>query len=254
MSTSLPVLTLHAIEDGSSTISFPPRLFRHGMARLHERGFRTLPLLDVVGDLRRRQPLPSQSLVITFDDGYRSVYEEAFPVLQEHRMSATIFLAVGKPGPARFPWQRLPSLEGRSMLSWAEIREMHRWGIAMGAHTLTHQDLTRLPVQRAEAEMRDSKATIEDALGAPVECFAYPHGRHDAPSRALARRYFFCACGDRLGLLRPGSDPYALERVETYYLTTARLFDLVPTRWLPWYLRVRSLPRALRRAVADAVR
>ena len=140
------------------------------------------------------------------------------------------------------------------MLTWGQIREMHRWGVTMGAHTLTHPDLTRVPPARAEAEVRDSRAVIEDALGAPVECFAYPYGRHDARSRALARRYFACACGDRLGLMHAGSDPYAVERVEAYYLRTARLFDLLSTRWLSWYLRARSLPRALRPAVSDPVR
>jgi peptidoglycan/xylan/chitin deacetylase (PgdA/CDA1 family) len=187
--------------------------------------------------------------VITFDDGYRTVYQEAFPVLREHGMTATIFLTIGETG-AR---GRLPTFAEREMLSWSEIREMHAAGIDIGAHTLTHPDLTRLPRERVETELRDSKRGIEDALGAPVQCFAYPHGRFDAQSHELARRYFTCACSDRLGLVRAGSDLHALERVDAYYLRRQRLFDLVSTPWLDWYLRLRNVPRTVRRMALRAV-
>lgn len=79
------------------------------------------------------------------------------------------------------------------MLTWRDIREMHRWGITFGAHTLTHPDLPRLSLDRAKAETCDSKAVIEDTLGAPVTCFAYPYGRYNRCSRELAQQHFACA-------------------------------------------------------------
>jgi len=69
---------------------------------------------------------PARSLAITFDDGYRSVNEEAFPVLQRYRMMANVFLTVGKNNT-----DRLPSMERRSMLSWPEVREMHLAGTCL---------------------------------------------------------------------------------------------------------------------------
>ncbi|HYO47535.1 MAG TPA: polysaccharide deacetylase family protein, partial [Gemmatimonadota bacterium] len=192
--------------------------------------------------------LPARTIVITFDDGYRSVYEEAFPVLREHNMTATIFVTTGTPADSA-AHRRLPTLQGRQMLSWSEIREMHAAGFEIGAHTLTHSNLKRLTLERVEAELRGSKAAIEDALGSPVECFAYPYGLFDEHSRNVARHHFSCACSDRLGLVRAGSDLYALERVETYYLRSWPLFGLVSTAWLGWYLRVRSIPRLARRMI-----
>ena len=247
MAVSLPVLIFHAFDDRRSVISFSPRLFQRGMARLYEVGYRTVSLLEAVDYLRRREPFPGRSFVITFDDGYQSVYEGAFPVLQRYGMSATAFLTVGERGIAQSTG-RLPSLKGRSMLTWRQIREMQRCGIAIGAHTLTHQDLTRLPFDRVEAEVCNSKAIIEDALGAPVACFAYPHGRYDYRSREIVRQHFTCACSDKLSLITPNSDPYALERVDTYYLRTGRLFDVMSTRLFPWYIRGRSIARRIRRA------
>lgn len=218
------------------------------MARLHENGYRTLSLLEAVDHLRRGVPFPDRSLVITFDDGYQTVYDEAFPVLERYGMSSTVFLTAGEKGETGAADQ-LPSLNGRPMLAWSQIREMHRHGIAFGAHTLTHLDLTRLPLDRMEAEVCDSKAIIEDALGAPINCFAYPYGRYDKRSHNIVRGHFACACSDRLGLITASSDPYAMERVDAYYLRTERLFSVMLTRWFPWYVRARSIPRRIRRAV-----
>lgn len=135
------------------------------------------------------------------------------------------------------------------MLSWHEIREMDRGGITFGVHTLTHPDLTRLPFSRIEAEVCESKAIIEDALSAPVTCFAYPYGRYDDRSYKLVQRHFTCACSDTLGLITAGSDLYALERVDAYYLRTDRLFGMMLTGLFSWYIRACNIPRSIRRAI-----
>jgi peptidoglycan/xylan/chitin deacetylase (PgdA/CDA1 family) len=240
----LPILTFHTLDDRPAVCALPPRVFRHGIARLRARGFEAIALEAVADRVRRGLDLPPTAVVITFDDGYRTVYDEAFPVLQDAGMTATVFLTVG---PRTAPGDRLPSLEGRPMLSWPEIREMQRAGFAFGAHTLTHPDLTRLAAPDVETEMRASKELLEDRLGTAVPCFAYPYGRYDARSHALARDLFSCACSDALGLVGGRSDPWALERVDTYYLRTDRRFDVVLKRWLPHYLRVLNVPRRLRR-------
>lgn len=248
MARFLPVLLFHALDDRRAGISFSPRVFQRGMARLHESGYQTLSLLEAADCLRRGAPFPHRSLVITFDDGYQTVYDEAFPVLQRYGMPATVFLTVGERGPLNSTG-RLPSLMGRAMLSWGEIQEMHRWGIDFGAHTLTHTDLTHLPVDRIEAEVCDSKAIIEDALGEPVDCFAYPYGHYDQRSREVVYQHFACACSAELGLITADSDLYALERVDTYYLRTDQLFIVMLTGLFPWYVRARGVPRRIRRAL-----
>ena len=134
------------------------------------------------------------------------------------------------------------------MLSWDEICEMHRSGINFGAHTMTHPDLTRLEDRELQTEIYGSKSIIEDALGSSVTCFAYPYGRYDHHSRDIVQQHFACACSDKLGLANAGSDLFALERVDAYYLKTERLFGIMLTRFFPWYVRARSFPRWIRRA------
>jgi len=250
-SARLPVLTFHALEERSSVISFSPSLFRDGMARLHERGYRTLRLTQAADILIRGEAFPDRSFVITFDDGYESVYEAAFPVLRDCDMYATVFVTVGEKGP-RKPGSRLPSLEGRTMLAWTEIEEMHRWGIDFGAHTLSHPDLTRLPRVQAQTEIRDGKAVLEDMLGARISCFAYPFGRYNREVRHIVRRSFRLACSDKLGFLKKRSDLFALERVDAYYLRTERLFHMMWTKSLSWYLWARRIPRDMRRKIASS--
>jgi peptidoglycan/xylan/chitin deacetylase (PgdA/CDA1 family) len=246
---TLPILTFHALEERRSATSFPPQLFRRGLARLHQAGYRTTNLVEVVECLRAGLPFPDRALVITFDDGYQTVYTEALPVLQRYGMSATVFLTTGL-GPNAAPTGRLPSLGGRTMLAWDEIRHMHRQGIDLGAHTCTHPDLTRLSPSQVEAEIGRSQAIVEDALGAPVACFAYPYGLHDERSRDILQQRFACACSAALGLITARSDPYALQRVDTYYLGTDRLLGLIQTRLFPWYVRACSVPRRVRRALS----
>jgi len=248
MASYLSILTFHALDNHPSVISFAPKIFQRGMARLRESGHRTLTLPEVVGHLERGVPFPERSLVITFDDGYQSVYDHAFPILQRYGFSATVFLTVGENG-NRADSNRLPPMCGRSMLNWREIKEMHRSGITFGAHTLTHPDLTLLPDERIEAEVVGGKVAIEDTLDTPVTDFAYPFGRYDERCRELVSRHFTCACSDKLGLVRMNGDCYALQRVDSYYIRHERFFDAISTRFFPLYVRARAVPRRLRRAV-----
>ncbi len=245
---SVPVLTFHALDELPDAISFSAAAFQRGMERLYRAGYQAVDLMEVAERARSGRRFPPCSFAISFDDGYRSVFDQAFPVLRGLGMAATIFLTVGQ-RPDRHPDSRLPPLNGREMLSWREIREMQRAGIAFGAHTLTHPDLTRLPLSQVEAETYQSQQIIEDALGIAVRSFAYPFGRYNRRCREVVRERFFCAFSDRLGLTGPRGDPYALERLDAYYLRNDRLFSLMLGPLLAWYVSARAVPRSVRRAL-----
>jgi peptidoglycan/xylan/chitin deacetylase (PgdA/CDA1 family) len=247
----LPVLTFHSIDEQPSVISFRSELFNVGLSLLRDSGHRSLELCDGLERLRNGD-LPQRSFCITFDDGYQSVHREAFPALQNLGLTATVFLTVGERGTGRLS-DPLPELNGRAMLTWREIREMHESGtFTFGAHTLTHPDLTRVTAGRAEIEIRESQQIIEDVLGVPVTSFAYPFGRFDERSRDIAGRHFQCACSDRLGLVTSTSDPFAFERVDAYYLRRERLFRLMLRRYFPAYVWARNVPRTLKRGLVRA--
>lgn len=249
MSAGVPILTFHAIDDRPSVISFSPALFEQILGKLFSAGYRTLTLPETVRCIRQGQRFPDHSFVITFDDGYQSVYHRAFPLLTRYQFSATVFLTVGAEGSAGRA-VRLPSLSGRPMLSWREIREMQKNGIDFGAHTLTHPSLPRLPADRAEVEISKSKTIIQDQLGASVQSFAYPFGDYDAQSLEIVRRYFDCACSADLGFITRRSPIYALERLDAYYVRSNRLMNLMQSRIFNPYIRARCVLRGVRRTLA----
>jgi len=248
MAAQIPILTFHDIDSQPSVISLSPGVFNRGIAKLYANGFRTLSQMEMVNILNRDAQFPDRSFGITFDDGYQSVYTKAFSVLHHFDMSATVFLTVGD-GVTTKTTAPLPSLNGRLMLNWNEIREMQRWGIEFGAHTCTHPDLSLIHSHLIKKEICNSKAIIEDALGIPVSCFAYPYGRYNHKIRNIVHEHFSCAFSDKLGMINKSSDLYALERVDAYYLRTDRLFQIMLTKLFPWYVLALSIPRGIRRVI-----
>jgi len=82
-------------------------------------------------------------------------------------------------------------------------------------------------------EIIGAKSRIEDAVGVPVEAFAYPYGAHNHNVRALVASEFSLACATALGFVGSGSDPFALERLDMYYLRRLKLFARLFTRACP---------------------
>ena len=242
----IPVLTFHSIDDGRAPTSFGPALFARGMETLALGGYRTISLAEAASLSAAKHPFPEKSFVVTFDDGYKNVYEKAFPVLAHHSFNATVFLTTGNGGRTG-DGDRLPPLFGGEMLSWGEIRIMNDAGIDFGAHTITHPDLTRLSPEDAAREITASREVIERALGAPVTAFAYPYGRFDAQSLEIAAKEFACACSDELGLFTASGNLHAIPRVDAFYLRSEWLFGLVGSPNLPLYILLRGIPRKLRR-------
>ena len=194
-----------------------------------------LSLLGYLAD----NPLPQQSRVRQLDGGMP--HTAAWPVLQEHGFSATIFLVTGSVGGTSH-W-REGTLGRAPMLNWVQVREMARSGMAFGTHTVTHPRLTSLDLESAGRELADSRAQIEQRLGRPVRSLAYPYSQFDPQIKTLAGR-----CGYRLGCTyRPGyvgsagRDALALERIAI--LATDTLDDFRGKvrgglRWrVAWYRR-----------------
>ncbi|MBK7993943.1 MAG: polysaccharide deacetylase family protein [Blastocatellia bacterium] len=246
LNNSLPILLFHALDNSSFNIAFSPKSFEKAISKLYLSGYQTLNLSTIPNYLQENKTFPKNSFVITFDDGYRSVYEQAFPVLQKYNFTATIFITTGKTKPLT-TLERLPSIQGRTMLSWHEIKLMQAANISIGSHTLTHPNLTKLPKKELVAEIYESKAMIEDILGTEINSFAYPYGYYDKTSLELVQKYYSCACSTNLGLVQSTSNLYLLERVETYYLRQEKLFNLMMTNeLLSIYLQLRNIPRKIR--------
>ncbi len=147
------------------------------MAWLKAHGRHAITQKQLYDALTRGRPLPPHPVLITFDDGYRNVLENAAPVLARLHMPATAYMIterISGPDP--------------SFLTWRMLRALERGGVEVGSHTVTHRDLTSLSDAQALAELVKSKRTLERRLGHRVPWLAYPFGGEDPRIVAFARR------------------------------------------------------------------
>ena len=111
------------------------------------------------------------------------------------------------------------AVDGSPMLTWDQLREMHRLGMTIGAHTVTHPNLPSAGLADATAEIVGSKARLERELDAAVTMFSYPNGgaeRYYTPDlqRVVREAGYAAATTSSNGFAGPASDLYALERVQ----------------------------------------
>jgi peptidoglycan/xylan/chitin deacetylase (PgdA/CDA1 family) len=251
------ILLYHDLADEGSLISTPTKLFAWQMQWLKEQQYPVVALSQVVDAVRQGEPLPSQAVVLTFDDGFESVYSRALPVLSRYGFPATVFLVSSyyderSHGPRQNDWPGQPAqVPMRPMLTWPQICTMDGQGIAFGAHGRSHNRLDRLPRPGLTAELGESKACLEQRLGHAVELLAYPYGRHSAQVRDIARNAYSGACIASPGRVTSQTDPYALPRIDAHYLAAPRVFRQLGQSWFPAYLAAR---RALRASASIALR
>jgi peptidoglycan/xylan/chitin deacetylase (PgdA/CDA1 family) len=203
------ILTYHSLDATGSAVSIPAGSFREQMEMLARSRTPVVPLLGV-------QQHPG-SVALTFDDGYRNFFEHALPVLMEYRFPATVFVVTGYCGLHngwRSRQQRPAHLE---LMGWRELREAARLGVALGAHTVHHPDLSSLSPDEVEHELRDGRACLEDNIGQAVDTFAYPYGAWNPAVRLAVSRQFRLGCGTALRFVDSRSDPFVLPRIDVMY-------------------------------------
>jgi len=184
-------------------LSLSPEAFEEQLQYLVEEGHTSLALSDLVHHLARGAALPTKPIILTFDDGYRDVYVEAFPLLQEYGMIGTFFLITEFIDEAYTEY-----------LSWAQVREMHRAGMQFGSHSYSHPDLRGQSAEYLVWQIVGSQEAIEQRIQEPVRFFSYPSGRYD-PSviDVLHSAHFWGAVTTLQGMEQSSLHPFELRRI-----------------------------------------
>jgi peptidoglycan/xylan/chitin deacetylase (PgdA/CDA1 family) len=131
-------------------------------------------LSDVYLAMAGRERLPGKPVVLTFDDGGLDNYTVAFPVLEQHGLTATFFVITGKVGK-----------EGQ--MDWRQLGEMAARGMSIQSHSVSHPDLRGASAARLKSELVDSRAAIAEALGVPSYALCYPSGDYNTRVIQAAR-------------------------------------------------------------------
>ena len=180
-----------------------PETFERQMRFLKSHHYNVLPLNSVATLIKEKKKIPSKTIAITFDDGYKDNYIYAFPILKKYNLPATIFIITDEVGRG-------------DRLSWDEIKTMQDSGIiTFGSHTLGSEPLINI---KSEVELRnqifDSKKILEEKLGRRIDAFSYPEGKFNDKIRQLVvdAGYRLAVAGN-LGKKSANDDIFALKRL-----------------------------------------
>lgn len=181
----VPVLLYHNLMDGydpqDASVQISPAEFEEHMTALVSTGYSTITFEDYYNYVVYNQALPDKPIIITFDDGYSSNYEYAYPILKKLNMKATIFVITGRMGVSKdviYPH-----------FTWEQAREMEQSGVIdIESHSDLHPDMTKVDKGRAQLELRRSRYLIERELGKTCKVFAYPYGLYNADVQDLAEK------------------------------------------------------------------
>jgi len=128
-------------------------------------GYTVLPVAEIMSRIRDGNALPDRAVGITIDDGYRSIYTEAWPRFRKAGLPFTIFISTD-------PIDR--GADGQ--ITWDQIREMRKTGVRIGAHTGSHLHMVRADENRNRDEITRSNKRLMEELGEAPTLFAYPYG------------------------------------------------------------------------------
>ena len=200
----VPVLMYHVIADPPAGTSWPHLYvsraeFEEQVAWLDQHGFSAVTLSDVWRNWHEGAGLPERPVVLTFDDGHRSVAREALEILSGRGWPAVLNLKVGNLEPGSF--------------TESDVRRLVAAGWELGAHTITHPDLRTLDGAALEREVAGSRAEIERRFGVPVDFFCYPGGRYDDRVIAAVRRAGFLGATTTIEGLATADEPFELKRI-----------------------------------------
>lgn len=180
-SAEIPILAYHTVKNffyGSSqkdySFNVTPAMFAKQMKYLKDNGYAAISTENVVNYFEENVPLPEKPVVITFDDGWESQYENALPVLKKYGFIATFFITTDDIGEKDF-------------LSWEQVKKLTAMGMEIGSHTESHPMLTDSSEEELRRELSGSKSIIEENIGSEVRVLAYPYGLYDAHIISMAK-------------------------------------------------------------------
>ena len=209
----VPVLCYHNLAPQSKgRMILAAKVFEEQMRYLKNQGYRVINLKEFVEFISLKRQLPRRSILLTFDDGYRSFSQYALPVLKNLGFTATLFVYTDYVG------------AGSNAFTWADLKKLQQEGFDVQAHSKSHGDMLRAAGEpaneyekRLESELAQPRALFQKNLGFAPEILAYPYGRQDdAVVRRTKERGYSAAFTVR----RQGSpsfvDPYRIHRSQVY--------------------------------------
>jgi len=205
-SAQIRVFMYHHIgmEEKYPSTSVSTEQFEKHLAYLQEHEYTVLTLGEALDSLYSGKNVPEKSAVVTMDDGYRSIWDNALPLLEEYDFPATIFVATGYVG-------------GENFLTWDQISKLEAKGFEIGNHSHAHSYFVNKPAGKIgdvfAADLKQSHELFRRHLGRVPGLYAYPFGEYSPEMISILKEHgYVAATAQRSGVIFPQSNPYALPR------------------------------------------
>ncbi len=197
----IPILMYHKIPD--KPIESPNRIFitkenfKKHLNFFRLRGLTPITFVDykniAEGNIKYTQgcmPIPKRPIILTFDDGYEDNFTNLLPIMQKYGYKGVIYL-LGDENITYNYWDADKGDHKDMLMNTAQKQAFVRAGWEIGAHTLSHPNLTQISAEQAFEEMTLSKKNIEETLQTKIISFAYPYGSLNENLKELAKKAGF---------------------------------------------------------------
>ena len=203
-------------------LSVKPDLFARQLDRMQTEGYTTISLYDLLANLTQGTPLPAKPVILTFDDGYRDNYENAFPLLKARGMKATFFVITD------FIDQKRPEY-----LTWDMARKMLAAGMSIESHSRNHVSLRKRDKDFLIWQALGSLETINFELGVQPRFICYPAGDYDQATMDIFKSAnYWGGITTVQGATQHSDDLFEIHRVRIRGTTTAdELSRLLALDW-----------------------
>ena len=235
---NLPILIYHNIQTEypvSTRLAVSLRSFKQQISWLSHKGYESISLKQLGNFIQGWNTLPKKPVIITFDDGYQSVWNHAKPVLDESGFTATVFLvfkAIGK----RNIWDLQKSVPIHPCMDKATCQRLLDDGWEIGSHGLNHYALPELASRELTQELTQSKIALEQLFNCQVTAFCYPHGAWNERIQEYVKRAGYqVACATSSNGASVTDDQWALRRVKVKGSDKLRDFKRKVSNWYLTY-------------------
>ena len=202
---TVPILMFHYIRDLAiarttigKNLSVTPLQLSRDLDWLTRNNYHTITFKELTST---GTILPQKPIILTFDDGYRDAFTEAFPRLRAHGMTATFYIISG--------YVSLPAY-----MTWEQLKMLRDAGMELAPHTTYHENLRTLSERKQRTTIITSIRELEGTLGIHVHSFAYPYGKYSRKTMQFVREAGIpFAVTTHSGVASDADDPLQLPRL-----------------------------------------
>ena len=181
---------------------------------------------DIEDHVHGKRILPRHSICVTIDDGYKSLYSHAYPILKKYNIPAIAFITAGL---INVSAEEANSVE--SYVTTNDILEMSRGGITIGSHSYTHRSLRSMEQAEVMHEACASRKILERYTNEPINAFAYPFGTRmdfNLATEAILRQCGYTSIfTSQHGAIKSSVNPYRLPRIKIESGESLRMFRII---------------------------